>query len=215
MYEIWVINSNYLKGTVASKATNDNTDIHRHCGGIRIQFTPNPKKNAEKNNDTSRILCCYSAIPNFQQIDVASATGPHGFCWSRCWSRWLPSFPSKLGATGSPQNREPWEERLASAERVEQREPKMLDLRDLDSFGIGFQTSLDVLESIGVYRFLIICQVSEPLWTCLNHELWKKHVQHRLCNLVFTAHATHAVSWLPLSRTAVRRTPMIKFLIWL
>jgi hypothetical protein len=91
---------------------------------------------------------------------------------------------------------------------VEQREPKMLELRDLDSFGIGFQTWLDVLESIGVYRFWIICQVSEPLWTCLNHE-------SRLCNLVFTAHATHAVSWLPLSRTAVRRTPMIKFLVWL
>ena len=174
-------------------------------------ITTNPKwskKKAEKNNDTSRILCCYSVIPNFQQIDVASARGLTDSVEAVAGLGHFRRFRRNSGQRGLRRTGSHGRDASWRHFRVEQREPKMLELRDLDSFGIGFQTWLDVLESIGVYRFWIICQVSEPLWTCLNHE-------SRLCNLVFTAHATHAVSWLPLSRTAVRRTPMIKFLVWL
>lgn len=118
--------SNYLKGTVTSKATNDNTDT---VEGSAYNLHPTKKKTQKK---TKILHGSFVAIPLKTQLPTNRrrvCKGPHGFCWSRCWSRWLPSFPSKLGATGSPQNREPWEERLASAERVEQREPKMLDWR--------------------------------------------------------------------------------------
>ena len=58
------------------------------------------------------LLFRYSQLPTDRR---RVCKGPHGFCWSRCWSRSLPSFPSKLGATGSPQNREPWEGRFLAS----------------------------------------------------------------------------------------------------
>ena len=133
-----------MKGTVTSKATNDNTDT---VEGSAYNFHPN-KKNAEKNNDTSRILCCYSVIPNFQQIDVASARGLTDSVEAVAGLGHFRRFRRNSGQRGLRRTGSHGRDASWRHFRVEQREPKMLDLRDLDSFGIGFQTSLDVLESM-------------------------------------------------------------------